>query len=157
MMCGMAGDPGEDGRTRLGVLVRQRRTELGLSQSGAADLADVDRATWASLESGARNVRAYNRPGIERAMRWLPGSVERVLAGDEPLPDNSARPPATTLETHSSEQLIKDIWADPDMDLDEKERWIAIVTRADAERAAAASKIAAVEDRLRRSRENRNA
>lgn len=76
----------EPDRGRLGELVSKRRRELGLSISAAARNAGIDRATWTGTERGARRTEAYNFAGIERALTWEPGSIDRILTGGEPAP-----------------------------------------------------------------------
>lgn len=73
-----------DTQGRLGRHVKQRRLRLRLSVRAAARLANIDRATWASMENGSRRVAAYNHAGVERALEWEPGSIESVLNGGEP-------------------------------------------------------------------------
>lgn len=74
----------EPNRERLGQAIEARRKTMGLSLSAAARLAGIDRATWTGSERGTRQTEAYNFAGIERALRWAPGSVERTLAGGAP-------------------------------------------------------------------------
>jgi transcriptional regulator with XRE-family HTH domain len=75
-----------DGRARLGELVAARRTELGLSQSAAAALADMDRRTWSDIEKNQRATEDYNLVKVEIPLRWPPGTVRAILEGREPGP-----------------------------------------------------------------------
>lgn len=75
----------EPNRERLGHAIESRRKAMGLSLSAAARLAGVDRATWTGSERGTRQTETYNYASIERALKWVPGSVETVLAGGDPI------------------------------------------------------------------------
>jgi hypothetical protein len=65
-------------------MIKARRAALRLSISAAARAARVDRDTWASAESGTRDLREFNYAGIERALAWGSGSVDQILAGGDP-------------------------------------------------------------------------
>lgn len=80
-----------EARERLGQIVSDRRRTLGLSLSAAARAAGIDRATWTGMERGTRRTEEYNYASIDRALRWAPGSVDRVLAGGEPEPQEPSR------------------------------------------------------------------
>lgn len=71
---------------RLAHLVRQRRLELGLGIEPAARLAGMSKDTWKKVEAARDDLRATSYTGIERALRWAPGSCTRVLEGGEPVP-----------------------------------------------------------------------
>ncbi|MFF5228416.1 helix-turn-helix domain-containing protein [Dactylosporangium sp. NPDC000521] len=74
----------EEPRTRLARMIRERRVELRLSERQAALRAGIARNTWASAEEGARQPAERSIASIEAALAWLPGSIERILAGGEP-------------------------------------------------------------------------
>lgn len=80
-------------RERLGALMRERRLERGLSVRAAAAAAGIDRATWASAETGTRDIREHSYAAVERVLRWAPGSIFEILQeGGEPAPvDDPAR------------------------------------------------------------------
>jgi hypothetical protein len=72
-------------RERLARYIRERRQELRLSETEATKRAGFgSRNTWAGAEGGSRDLRSQNYAGIERALEWSAGSVERILAGGEP-------------------------------------------------------------------------
>ncbi|MEV0726050.1 helix-turn-helix transcriptional regulator [Micromonospora purpureochromogenes] len=73
-------------RDLLAQKVRARRVELGLSVRAAAQAAEMDRNTWSYLEDGSRKTAEFKYAGIERALRWEPGSVSAILEGREPTP-----------------------------------------------------------------------
>lgn len=81
-----------EARERLGQLVSDRRRTLGLSLSAAARAAGLDRATWTGMERGTRRTEEYNYASIKRALKWDTGSVDRILAGGGPVPQDPARP-----------------------------------------------------------------
>ena len=72
--------------------MKRRRAELGLSQRQAADRANVSPTTWGSLETHAQPVNAITAAGISRALRWTTDSVDRILAGGDPVETNGPDP-----------------------------------------------------------------
>lgn len=144
-------------RQRLGGLVALRRKELALSMRAAADAAGIGRPTWTALEQASRETEAYIYARVERVLGWKLGSIEVVLAGGQPLVETDPERHANHRGRRSSDDLIRDIWADPELDIDQKERYVQLVTRAEAERNAAEANIRAVEERLREGRERRGA
>lgn len=77
-----------DNRKRLGRAVIARRTELGMRTTKAlADRADLSPRMLGDVENGRRdNFSAGAKAQIERVLKWQPGSIDRVLRGDEPNP-----------------------------------------------------------------------
>lgn len=79
-------DPDLQDWSHLGRLVRERRTDLGLTQAEIHSAGGPSPATLYLLETGRRG--AY-RPQVlrrlERALGWRAGSIRRVLAGGQPL------------------------------------------------------------------------
>lgn len=69
-----------------GDQVKNRRIELGLSQSAIAQAAGVDRDTYRALERDERWPQDKNRAKIERALGWAPGSLEQLHDGGDPTP-----------------------------------------------------------------------
>jgi transcriptional regulator with XRE-family HTH domain len=70
---------------RVGVRVRSRREELGLTQERFAAQASVGTATVRLIESAGRET--YNRStivNVARALGWTPDSIDRILKGGEP-------------------------------------------------------------------------
>jgi DNA-binding XRE family transcriptional regulator len=76
----------EEPRSRLARLIQTRRRELRLSERQAAADAGVARNTWASAEEGVKQLAEKSIAGIEAALRWAPGSIDRILAGGNPAP-----------------------------------------------------------------------
>lgn len=71
-------------RIRLGQLITERRTALGLSVSAAASNAGIHRTTWTALEKGERETESYVFGPVERILRWRAGSIESALRGGTP-------------------------------------------------------------------------
>lgn len=84
----------EEPRSRLARLIQTRRRELRLSERQAAATAGVARNTWASAEEGVKQLAEKSIAGIEAALQWAPGSVERILAGGNPAPLNDQPEPS---------------------------------------------------------------
>lgn len=87
--------------------MKRRRTTLGISQRAAADRAGVSPTTWASLELHRNPVNDITAVGICRALRWTTNSIERILAGLDPLEDNDASPPATLESLAESVAMLR--------------------------------------------------
>ncbi|MFC3504854.1 helix-turn-helix domain-containing protein [Micromonospora krabiensis] len=109
------------GQDQLATLVRARRIELGLSARAAAQTAGIDRNTWAYLENGTRRTAEFNYAGIERALQWAPGSIQRVLEGGEPAPLEPDTP-----QTPDDEELEL-VRTDPKLTDEMKERIITLI------------------------------
>lgn len=74
---------------RLGRLVAARRKELRLSVETAAKRAKINRLTWKSIEDGEeRERRDTTFPGVEDALEWERGSVDRIMRGRSPIEIN---------------------------------------------------------------------
>lgn len=98
----------------------QRRKHLRLAQSEAARLAGVRRNAWWVWEKGRGLPYDYNHPGIETAMQWEPGSVQAILAGDEP----TEKPPPSVTPLDPNTFVPPQPGADPDLrDEIEREMW----------------------------------
>lgn len=70
---------------RLGKIARQRREELELTQAEVAGLAGIATQTVHRLEKGSRPSRHMSSwSKLERALGWLPGSVDAILEGGVP-------------------------------------------------------------------------
>jgi transcriptional regulator with XRE-family HTH domain len=79
---------------RLDAAIADRRLELGLSWKEVAQAADISEATLRAIRNGANEPSALTARGIERALGWTAGSVERVLDGGAPgtAPGGPTRP-----------------------------------------------------------------
>lgn len=104
-------------RDRLAKAIEARRLALGLSASAAARTASIDRATWSSAEKGERDTLPHNWAGIERALRWKPGSIATTLNGGEPSP----------VEDDDVDEEIELVRSDPKLTDDMRERIIALI------------------------------
>lgn len=78
---------------RTAALIQERRGHLGLSQKRLAELAGVSARSIQNLESGKNWPLAKNRPAIERALQWEPGSLDAIRNGGEPT--ELQQPPET--------------------------------------------------------------
>jgi transcriptional regulator with XRE-family HTH domain len=119
-------------RAILGERIAARRKELGLSVRAAAEAAQVDRNTWSSAENGTRRLAEYNYAGVERTLRWEPGSIDAILAGDEPTLTGDTQ----AIERQRDEE-IELVANDPDLDNEMKMQIIKLIyERRDRDRAA---------------------
>jgi transcriptional regulator with XRE-family HTH domain len=73
---------------QLGVAVRARRKELGLTQAAVATAAAVSVERLRDIERSRRPGKPWPRvkAGLEAALQWESGSVEAVLAGGVAIP-----------------------------------------------------------------------
>jgi hypothetical protein len=88
-------DP-ETWASSVGKPVRDRRRELDIrSMRKAARVAGVSEAVWRQAETGQRQLSADiivapsftadTKAALCRALGWTPGSIDRILAGEEPM------------------------------------------------------------------------
>jgi hypothetical protein len=79
-------------RSRLAQLIDERRDQLGLYWNEVAQLADITKEGLRSVRFETRGLRPATKRGIERALRWEPGTVDRILEGGDPeeMPTASA-------------------------------------------------------------------
>ena len=81
--------------SRLGRLVRERRTDLGLTQAEIHGAGGPSPATLYLLEAGRRgSYRPQVLRRLERALGWRAGSIRRVLAGGQPVLDDAEEIPS---------------------------------------------------------------
>jgi transcriptional regulator with XRE-family HTH domain len=79
-------DPDQQDWSHLGRLVRERRADLGLTQTEVQSAGGPSPATLYLIESGRRgSYRPQVLRRLERALGWRAGSVRRALAGGQPL------------------------------------------------------------------------
>jgi transcriptional regulator with XRE-family HTH domain len=67
----------------FGVRVRERRTQLGLSQRALAERAEMDWSYVAQVERGERNIALRNILKLAAALDLDPGHLLSGLAPDE--------------------------------------------------------------------------
>ncbi|MCA2243345.1 MULTISPECIES: DNA-binding protein [Mycobacteriaceae] len=70
---------------KLGVVVRDRRAELGLTQTDVNELGGPSVLTLRAIENNrAGRLSPRLRRSLERALKWESGSIEAVLEGGVP-------------------------------------------------------------------------
>jgi hypothetical protein len=89
-------------RARLAKLIDERRDQLGLYWNEVAQLADITKEGLRSVRFETRALRPATKRGIERALRWEAGTVDRILEGGDPdeMPPASAPsdPPVSVVD-----------------------------------------------------------
>lgn len=73
-------------RDRLAQHMEDRRVDLALRWADVAVRADVSTETLRQARQGPGAIRPLTKRGIERALGWEQGSVDRILAGGNPVP-----------------------------------------------------------------------
>ena len=84
---------------RLAACVVRRRAELdGMTQEDLATISGLSVFQIQAIENmRAKNPRVRTIVALDKALQWEPGSVEAILAGDEPTP--LPEPPAARMPT----------------------------------------------------------
>ncbi len=81
---------------QLGIEVRNRRADLGLTQTDVPAGGGPSVETLRMVENNrAGRLSPRSRRALERVLQWQSGSIDAILAGKAPAPDHSApgRPP----------------------------------------------------------------
>lgn len=79
------GPPGQSPeRQRLTRLIEQRAGELDLDWNAVAELAGLTKEGLRGVRFGNGRMRVKTKGGLERALQWTAGSVDRILAGGDP-------------------------------------------------------------------------
>lgn len=82
-----------EARQRLAALIEKRREELGMLWQDVADAGDVSLKTLYNVRTQEDGeISPPTRRKLEAALRWEPGSIERILAGGEPQVASSRGP-----------------------------------------------------------------
>lgn len=77
--------PQSEARRRLAALMDERRLELRLTWQEVAERGGVSLRAIANARTGNVEIRPLTQAGIEAGLDWGQGTIERVLAGGEPL------------------------------------------------------------------------
>jgi transcriptional regulator with XRE-family HTH domain len=74
---------------RLADACRARRESLRITQPAAAKAGGIGVSTLRQIESAAQpgSLSRKTALGLDRALRWKPGSAQRILTGDEDAPE----------------------------------------------------------------------
>jgi hypothetical protein len=78
--------PGMSQARRLAALMEERRLDLGLRWTDVAAESGMSVEGLRTMRRDGAVPRALNQRGIERALRWEPGSIGRILRGEDPVP-----------------------------------------------------------------------
>lgn len=75
-MARVSGQQDQEGQlSRLGLVIRESRVSLGLSQEALADASGIDRSHMGKIERGERNVTFLNILRIARALGIRPSAL----------------------------------------------------------------------------------
>lgn len=80
-----------EARQRLASAMERRRNELDLLWSDVAKAGDLSLKTLYSVRTDpAAPLTARTSQRIDRGLRWEPGSVEKILGGEDPVPSGTS-------------------------------------------------------------------
>lgn len=92
---------------KLGVAVRDRRSDLGLTQVEVAEHGGLSVETLRLVERNrAGRLSPRLRRALERVLQWQSGSVDSILAGDEPTPSAPTPQPSGGDRFASARQVL---------------------------------------------------
>ena len=92
---------------RVARVVATRRRSLGLSQDDVAEASGgtISKPVLSLVENARQSsYKPRTLAGLERALRWRPGSIDRILAGLDPEP---VEPPM--LESDLARKLLAEM------------------------------------------------
>lgn len=101
--------------TSLGKHMEARSLELGLTWSAVARISEVDRETLRKMRFGLGGRRGFapvTKRAVEDALQWQHGSIDTILAGEDPTP----REP---VEADRTESPLRTVAADAEPTFDE--------------------------------------
>jgi hypothetical protein len=103
-----------DTRELLDVCMDERRRQLRLTWDQVATLAKIHRETLRQIRRRNSELRPLTKAGLEIALQWQPGSVDRILAGRGPLPlDQAPTQPRQPRHKVTGETVQERIMNDP--------------------------------------------
>ena len=74
----------------------ERRQTLGMTWAEVASEAKITVETLRAIRRGKNDPSDLTKRGLDRALQWQPGGVQRTLDGGEPRPIDSPTPPTGT-------------------------------------------------------------
>ncbi|WBB94267.1 hypothetical protein [Verrucosispora sp. WMMC514] len=77
---------GNEARTRLAQLMDERRIQLRYRWIDVAARADLNKETLRAIRYDTHDIRPLSKRGIETALSWTPGSIDKILNGGDPEP-----------------------------------------------------------------------
>lgn len=90
---------------RVANAVRERRTALGLSQSATKG---VSPATWTKLENARQDsYKPFLLANVERVLQWPPGTIERLVRGEQPPEEDAERSASLEARVKRLEQRVE--------------------------------------------------
>lgn len=84
--------PGPRAAANLEAAIQRRRVELRMSWRDVSTAAGMSYEGLRAIRKGDRHPNPVTKGRIEDALQWSPGSVDAVLAGGGPTPEQSERP-----------------------------------------------------------------
>jgi len=143
----------DDGWARLGEAIRDRRRALGMSQLELAQAAGISEAMLRVIERARRtNVRPATLGAVARALGWTRDSVDRVLAGGDPVLDEDRDRSVAELKRQDAElqARLDEVERDLRARLDEIERDLGLDAESRARRNRISARAAAAASAARR-------
>lgn len=109
----------------------QRRIDLRLTWEQVAKNGEVSYEAVRAFRAGQPTIRRLTARGIEVGLQWAPGSIDAVLSGGEPTPEEPTDLPAAG--KFSFDDLVARIYATEGIDEDRKREIATLVRQAQAQ------------------------
>lgn len=88
--------PGMPQAHRLAELMEERRLDLGLRWNDVAAESGMSVEGLRAMRRDGAIPRPLNQRGIEKALQWRRGSIQRILGGEDPVPADAEVPASVT-------------------------------------------------------------
>jgi hypothetical protein len=112
-------------RRQLAALMDERRLELGMRWQEVADAGGVSLRALNNARTGDREIRPLTRHGIEKGLRWEPGSIQRILSGSREMPgDRNRRAPAPA--PADEDEALRQIMEDERLPIETRRAFVAL-------------------------------
>lgn len=91
----------------IGLLIKNRRKQLGLTQETLSKRLAISRASLASIETGRQNVLVHQLYRLAMALQLEPRDFLPTLGGQKNVPDQEELPLPSGLSAQQREQIAR--------------------------------------------------
>jgi hypothetical protein len=97
----------QNDRARLTAFMNERRIDLGLRWTDVGEAGGISAETLRAIRRDSAPLRELTKAGLEKGLRWKQGSVDSILAGGTPDPDDTpGLPDLSVLSPKEQRDLI---------------------------------------------------